>query len=99
QPVHYRPMFGALGGALTATCLSFVSQAALDAGIGESLGLRKSLSAVSGTRSVRKSDMLLNDYQPSIEVDPQTYVVRADGELLRCEPATELPLAQKYFLF
>jgi len=92
-------MFGAYGGALYSTCLSFVSQAALDAGIGTTLGLHKQLRAVSGTRSVRKKDMRLNDYQPNIEVDPQTYVVRADGELLTCEPATELPLAQKYFLF
>jgi len=99
QPVHYRPMFGAYGGALAATCVSFVSQAALDAGIGATLGLHKQLRAVSGTRTIRKKDMRLNDYQPSIEVDPQTYVVRADGELLTCEPATELPLAQKYFLF
>jgi len=99
QPVHYRPMFGAYGGALYNTCLSFVSQAALDAGIGTTLGLHKQLRAVSGTRTIRKKDMRLNEYQPSIEVDPQTYVVRADGELLTCEPATELPLAQKYFLF
>jgi urease subunit alpha len=99
QPVHYRPMFGAYGGALTATCFSFVSQAALEADIHKTLGLNKPLRAVSGTRSIRKQDMRLNDYQPKIEVDPQTYVVRADGELLTCEPATELPLAQKYFLF
>ncbi len=99
QPVHYRPMFGALGGALTATCISFVSQAALEADIHKTLGLNKQLRAVSGTRTIRKKDMRLNDYQPKIEVDPQTYVVRADGELLTCEPATELPLAQKYFLF
>jgi len=99
QPVHYRPMFGALGGALTQTCISFVSQAALEADIHKTLGLNKQLRAVSGTRTIRKKDMRLNDYQPTIEVDPQTYVVRADGELLTCEPATELPLAQKYFLF
>ena len=99
QPVHYRPMFGAYGGALAATCISFVSQMALEAGIGKTLGLHKQLRAVSGTRTIRKKDMRLNDYQPKIEVDPQTYVVRADGELLTCEPATELPLAQRYFLF
>ena len=99
QPVHYRPMFGAYGGALNATCISFVSQAALEADIHKTLGLNKQLRAVSGTRSIRKQDMRLNDYQPKIEVDPQTYVVRADGELLTCEPATELPLAQRYFLF
>ncbi|MBI1423735.1 MAG: urease subunit alpha [Gammaproteobacteria bacterium] len=99
QPVHYRPMFGALGGALSATCISFVSQSALEADIHKTLGLHKQLRAVSGTRSIRKQDMRLNDYQPTIEVDPQTYVVRADGELLTCEPASVLPLAQKYFLF
>ena len=71
----------------------------MEAGIGKTLGLHKQLHAVSGTRTIRKQDMRLNNYQPKIEVDPQTYVVRADGELLTCEPATELPLAQRYFLF
>ncbi|MCZ6888029.1 MAG: urease subunit alpha, partial [Gammaproteobacteria bacterium] len=99
QPVHYRPMFGAFGGAQTATSVSFVSKAAQDAGIDETLGLAKSVVAVSGTRSIRKSDMVLNDYTPDIEVDPQTYEVRADGVLLTCEPATTLPLTQRYFLF
>lgn len=99
QPVHYRPMFGAFGGALTATSVSFVSQAALDAGVAAALGLGKRLVAVRGTRDVRKSDMKLNSYTPEIEVDPETYEVRADGELLTCEPAVELPLAQRYFLF
>ena len=99
QPVHYRPMFGALGGALNATCISFVSQAALEADIHKTLGLNKQLHAVRGTRNISKKDMRLNDYQPAIDVDSQTYVVRADGELLTCEPATELPLAQRYFLF
>jgi len=99
QPVHYRLMFGALGGARAATSVSFVSQSALDAGMAERLGLRKRLVAVRGTRSLRKSDLVLNDYLPLIEVDPQTYAVRADGELLTCEPARELPLAQRYFLF
>lgn len=99
QPVHYRPMFGALGGARYATSVSFVSQAALDAGIGEQLGLQKNLVAVKNCRSVRKQDMVLNSYQPKIEVDSQTYQVRADGELLTCEPAEVLPLAQRYFLF
>jgi urease subunit alpha len=99
QPVHYRPMFGAYGGALSETCLSFVSQAALDADLGAQLGLRTTLAAVSGTRQLRKSDMIHNDWLPNIEVDPQTYQVRADGELLHCEPAAELPLAQRYFLF
>ena len=99
QPVHYRPMFGALGGARAATSVSFVSQAALDRGLGERLGLHKRLVAVRGTRSIRKADLILNGYQPHIEVDAQTYEVRADGQLLTCEPARELPLAQRYFLF
>jgi urease subunit alpha len=99
QPVHYRPMFGALAGARHATSVSFVSRAGIENGIGAPLGLRKRLVAVSNTRAIRKRDMLLNDYQPEIDVDPQTYEVRADGELLRCEPATVLPLAQRYFLF
>jgi len=99
QPVHYRPMFGALGGARTHTSLTFVSQASLKAGIAEQLGLKKTIAAVSGTRTIRKADMKLNDYQPKIEVDSQTYEVRADGQLLTCEPADILPLAQKYFLF
>ncbi len=99
QPVHYRYMFGALGGARHATCLTFVSQAALAKDIGGQLGLRKKLSAVKGTRTVRKADMLLNNYQPNIEVDAQTYVVKADGQILTCEPMAELPLAQRYFLF
>jgi urease subunit alpha len=99
QPVHYRPMFGALGGARSATSVSFVSQAALDRGMSERLGLRKRLVAVRNTRSVRKSDLILNDYQPRIDVDSQTYQVRADGQLMSCEPAKILPLAQRYFLF
>jgi urease subunit alpha len=99
QPVHYRRMFGALGGARSATTVSFVSQAALDDGIGERLGLHKRLVAVAGTRHIGKRDLLLNDYLPRIEVDAQTYEVRADGELLTCEPAQVLPLAQRYFLF
>ncbi len=99
QPVHYRPMFGALGGARAHTCVTFVSAAALAADIGGQLGLQKAVSAVHNTRHLRKKDMLLNDYQPAIEVDAQTYEVRADGELLTCEPATVVPLAQRYFLF
>jgi urease subunit alpha len=99
QPVHYRHMFGALGQATSSTALTFVSKAAIEAGVGEQFGLRKTLSAVHGTRSIRKKDLILNDYQPRIEVDPQTYEVRADGQLLTCEPATVLPLAQRYFLF
>ncbi|HEV7609357.1 MAG TPA: urease subunit alpha [Steroidobacteraceae bacterium] len=99
QPVHYRPMFGALAGARAATCVSFVSQAGLASGMAGKLGLKKRLVAVKNTRTVRKKDLVLNDYQPKIEVDSQTYEVRADGELLRCEPASVLPLAQRYFLF
>jgi urease subunit alpha len=99
QPVHYRPMFAAFGGALAKTYLSFVSQAALEAGIKEKLGLQKQIVAVRDTRRIGKAEMRLNDYQPKIDVDPQTYEVRADGVLLTCEPATVLPLAQRYFLF
>lgn len=99
QPVHYRLMFGGLGKAAAATSLSFVSAAALQAGIGRSLGLDRSLSACAGTRALRKKDMLLNGATPVIEVDAQTYEVRADGVLLTCEPAASLPLAQRYFLF
>ena len=99
QPVHYRPMFAAFGGAVGATSLTFVSQAAKQSGALDGLRLSKPLEAVRGCRTIGKSDMVLNDYQPVIEVDPQTYVVRADGQLLTCEPATELPLAQRYFLF
>jgi len=99
QPVHYRRMFGALGGARAATSVSFVSQAGLQSNMGSRLGLRKRLVPVMRTRALRKSDMILNDYLPRIEVDPQTYEVRADGQLLTCEPASVLPLAQRYFLF
>ncbi len=99
QPVHYRPMFGALGKSLIESSVTFVSEAAAQAGIGDALGLVKQMVPVSGTRSVKKRDMALNDYQPNMEVDPETYEVRADGELLICEPAEELPLAQRYFLF
>ncbi|MHB8474436.1 MAG: urease subunit alpha [Gammaproteobacteria bacterium] len=99
QPVHYRHMFGALGRACGATCVSFVSQAALELDIGPLLGLNKRLVAVHHTRKLRKADMVHNNYQPHIEVDAQTYEVRADGQLLTCEPAKILPLAQRYFLF
>ncbi|MFZ1539703.1 MAG: urease subunit alpha [Chromatiaceae bacterium] len=99
QPVHYRTMFGALGGARLATRMTFVSQAAADAGIPARLGLGSLIGTVFHCRGLRKADMRLNDYQPRIEVDAQTYQVRADGELLVCEPAAELPLAQRYFLF
>ncbi len=99
QPVHYRPMFGAYGGALPATSVSFVSQAALAAGLGERLRLQKRLVAVKGTRGIAKKDMVHNAALPKIEVDSQTYEVRADGTLLTCEPAKTLPLTQRYFLF
>jgi urease subunit alpha len=99
QPVHYRPMFGAFGGALAATCLTFVSKAALNGGVLDSLGLRRTLAAVKNTRAIGKRDLIHNDYLPKIEVDAQTYEVRADGLLLTCEPASVLPLAQRYFLF
>jgi urease subunit alpha len=99
QPVHYRHMFGAFGRARAATCVTFISQAALQAGIGGQLGLAKRLVAVKNTRRISKKDMILNDYTPHMEVDAQTYEVRADGQLLTCEPAAVLPLAQRYFLF
>jgi urease subunit alpha len=100
QPVHYRPMFGAYGRALVETSLLFVSGAALDAGIGHALHLTRQLVAVSNTRSgISKKSMIHNDATPNIEVDPETYEVRADGELLTCEPAETLPMAQRYFLF
>ena len=99
QPVHYRPMFGAFGGALAATCLTFVSKATLNSGVLDSLGLQRMLAAVRDTRALGKRDLIHNDYLPKIEVDPQTYEVRADGMLLTCEPAKVLPLAQRYFLF
>jgi urease subunit alpha len=99
QPVHYRPMFGALGGARAATSVSFVSQAGLANNMAGRLGLQKRLVAVKGCRTVGKKDLLLNDYMPKIEVDPQTYEVRADGQLLTCEPAKTLPMTQRYFLF
>jgi len=99
QPVHYRYMFGAFGRAASQTRLSFVSQPALDAGIKETLGLNSELAACKNVRQVRKKDMKLNDACPDLTVDPQTYEVRCDGEILTCEPATELPLAQRYHLF
>ncbi len=99
QPVHYRPMFGAFGGALHATSLTFVSAAALADGLPQRLGLAKQVEAVRQTRAIGKRDMIHNAALPVIEVDPQTYQVRADGELLTCEPAAVLPMAQRYFLF
>ena len=100
QPVHYRPMFGAYGGALAATCITFLSAAAMEADLGRTLGLRRMLSAVRDTRGgIGKRSMLHNDATPVIEVDPETYEVRADGVLLTCAPAEVLPMAQRYFLF
>ncbi len=99
QPVHMRPMFGSYGGAMTATSLTFVSKAALKRDVPEKLKLQKKAVAVSGIRKLTKRDMKLNDAMPQMEVNPETYEVRADGELLTCEPATVLPMAQRYFLF
>ena len=99
QPVHYRPMFGSLGGALHRSSLTFVSGAALAAGVGERYGLAKPLVAVRGVRTLSKRDLLWNDALPVMSIDPETYEVRADGQLLVCEPATVLPMAQRYFLF
>ena len=99
QPVHYRPMFGAFGGAVARGSLSFVSQAGLAAGIKEKFGLAKNLCAVRNIRQVRKQHMIHNAYLPRMEIDAQTYEVRADGQLLTCEPASVLPMAQRYFLF
>ncbi|MBK6851025.1 MAG: urease subunit alpha [Burkholderiales bacterium] len=99
QPVHYRPMFGSFGGALARTSLSFVSQGALSAGVGDRYGLTKQLSAVRNCRTVNKASMVHNHYTPVMEIDAQTYTVRADGQLLTCEPAKVLPMAQRYFLF
>ena len=98
QPVHYRMMFGAYGGGLR-TSFTFVSQAAYDAGIGDTLKLNKPVAAVKNTRRLRKSNMIHNDYVPQMEVDAETYEVRADGQLLVCQPASVLPMAQRYFLF
>jgi urease subunit alpha len=100
QPVHYRPMFAAFGRALPESCITFVSGAALDAGIARALKLSRHLVAVSNTRGgIGKRSMIHNHALPAIEVDPETYEVRADGVLLTCEPATVLPMAQRYFLF
>ncbi|OQX43219.1 MAG: hypothetical protein B0D88_04925, partial [Candidatus Sedimenticola endophacoides] len=98
-PVHYRPMFGALGAASRATSMTFLSQAGSAAAIAQQLNLKSLIGVVNNCRKVTKADMVLNDYQPEINVDPQTYQVKADGRLLECEPADVLPMAQKYFLF
>lgn len=99
QPVHYRPMFGALGRARTATRMTFMAKAAIEADVAGQLKLDSMIGEIRNCRNVQKKHMLLNDYQPNIEVDSQTYEVRADGELLVCEPASELPMTQRYFLF
>ncbi len=99
QPVHYRPMFGSFGRSLARGSLTFVSQAGLAAGVGERYGLRKTTVAVQGCRSISKANMVHNSYLPKMEIDPQRYTVRADGVLLTCEPASKLPMAQRYFLF
>jgi urease subunit alpha len=99
QPVHMRPMFGSFGGAIAPTSLTFMSKAAIKKDIPEKLGLQRKVVAVSGIRKLKKQDLKLNDALPRMEVDPETYEVRADGELLTCEPATVLPMAQRYFLF
>jgi urease subunit alpha len=100
QPVHYRPMFGAFGKAVTSTSLVFVSQAAIANGLQKRLGTQKEMVAVENTRGgISKKSMIHNDATPDIQIDPETYAVVADGELLVCEPAKELPLAQRYFLF
>jgi urease subunit alpha len=99
QPVHMRPMFGSFGGAIAPTSLTFMSKSAIKKDIPEKLGLQRKVVAVSGIRKLKKQDLKLNDALPKMEVDPETYEVRADGELLTCEPATVLPMAQRYFLF
>jgi urease subunit alpha len=99
QPVLYRPMFGSYGSALQSTSAVFISDAAMKAGIPSQLGLKKRAVVVKNCRNISKKDMINNDLLPRMEVDPETYEVRADGELLTCEPAQVLPMAQRYFLF
>ncbi len=99
QPMYYRPQFASFGIALSKTSITFMSKAAVDAGVAESLGLKKIIRPVSNTRNISKHDMVLNDYLPKIDIDPETYTVTADGEVLTCEPAEVLPMAQRYFLF
>ena len=98
QPVHYRPMFGAFGGGLK-TSVTFISKAGYANPAVQALGLKKPLVTIQNTRNIKKTDMVHNDWMPKIEVDPETYVVKADGMLLTCEPASILPMAQRYFLF
>jgi len=92
-------MFASFGLAMPASCVTFLPQAAIDADVPATLGLKRMIAAIHGTRGIGKKDMKLNDALPVIEVDPETYEVRADGQLMTCEPAQELPLAQRYFLF
>jgi urease subunit alpha len=99
QPVHYRKMFGGFGRSLQQSRITFVSEAATQAGIADRLGLESKILPVTGVRAIGKKQMILNNAMPDISVDPETYEVRADGELLTCEPAEELPMAQRYFLF
>jgi urease subunit alpha len=99
QPTFYRPQFGAAGRAIASTTLTFVSQASLDRGSLKELGLRRRLEPVRSCRNIGKKDMVLNDALPKIDVDPETYTVKADGRVLTCEPAKVLPMAQRYFLF
>ena len=100
QPMHYRPMFGAFGKAIAAGALMFMSKAAVDGGLRKTLGVEREFVAVENTRGgISKKSMIHNDATPDIEIDPETYEVRADGELLTCAPADVLPMAQRYFLF
>lgn len=98
-PVYMRPMFGSFGGVIGETSITFVSKKALEEGVPEKLGLTSRVAAVFDTRTVRKTDLKLNNATPKMEVDPETYEVRADGELLTCEPLAHLPMTQRYFLF
>ena len=99
QPVHYRPMFGSFGSSLTQSSITFVSKAALALGIKDKFALKKQVTVVKNIRQVRKADMIHNGCAPAMQIDAQSYEVRADGELLTCEAATVLPMAQRYFLF
>ena len=99
QPVHYRPMFGAYGGALAKSSLTFISQAGFNNGVPQRFGLTKTIAVAKNIRHVRKQHMVHNSYLPVMSIDAQTYAVHADGQLLTCEPATSLPMAQRYFLF
>ena len=99
QPMYYRPQFASFGKALAKTSITFVSQSAVDKNVAAELGLEKIIRPVMDTRKISKHDMVLNDYLPEIKIDPETYTVTADGDILTCEPADSLPMAQRYFLF